>query len=44
MHWLIVDITNGEKIRDGIEKMKFAPSKMEKYFALISSIFKKNAN
>ena len=29
MHWLIVDIPNGEKIRDGIEKMKFAPSKME---------------
>ena len=30
MHWLIVDIPNGEKIKDGIEKMKFAPSKIEK--------------
>ena len=30
LHWLIVDIPNGEIIRDGIEKMKFAPSKMEK--------------
>ena len=26
MHWLVVDIPNGQKLKDGTEKMKFSPS------------------